>query len=158
MTASPPNSSSEDRTLPLLLFALTTKLWIDRLHNIHHRHNDGTNDTTNNSVPQSSSGNPLETDEERRIRRNLRLSIDSPEFSKHHFNTDNGNESPLRRRSRRTTGSLPDIRSEDDHDDDDNDNGEEIGSSMTFLHAECPRWRKLMERVSFADSVLTRVS
>jgi hypothetical protein len=33
-----------------------------------------------------------------------------------------------------------------------------LSNSVTFLNAECPRWRKLMERVSIADSVLTRVS
>ena len=36
------------------------------------------------------------------------------------------------------------------HDDDDDDDGE-------VLLKDCPRWRKLMQRVSIADSVLTRV-
>ena len=114
-----------------------------------------------------------ETDEERRMRRNLRLSIDNPDFSRHHFYdspvrtvSDRNGHSPLRIRKM----SLSSIA---DDDDDENGEGDErvllqndkqqedtalrLSNSVTFLNAECPRWRKLMERVSIADSVLTRV-
>ena len=157
MTASPSNSSNEHWELPLLLFALTAKLWVDRLNSNYRHQINGTNDTKH-GTSETNEGYPIETDEERRTRRNLRLSIDSPDFIKHHFINENGNGSPLRRRCGRNQSNMPVIRSEHDADEEESIGERDMGSSMTFLHAECPRWRKLMERVSIADSVLTRVS
>lgn len=114
-----------------------------------------------------------ETDEERRMRRNLRLSIDNPDFSRHHFYdspvrtvSDRNGHSPLRIR-KMSLSSIADDHYENGEGDDgvllQNDKQQEdtalkLSNSVTFLNAECPRWRKLMERVSIADSVLTRVS
>jgi hypothetical protein len=113
MTAEP--SITNEPLLPLLLFLLTSKLWI------HHRRKST---PANDALPPTNN-------EERQRQRKLRLSIDEPEFTKHHFHGEDPS-SPLR--------------------------GQKLTDSVTFLHADCPRWRELMERVSIADSVLTRVS
>jgi len=130
--------------VPLILFALAAKLRIDQLRKEHKNKNKQWQNISQEAL--------IEPDEERRIRRNLRLSIDSPDYSEHHFHNSDA-ASPLC--SSRECKRSNVVNSSTYHRSDDEEDPE---SSVTFLHAGCPRWRKLMERVSFADSVLTRVS
>lgn len=164
MASEIPNSTS----VPLLLFALTAQLYINHLRSSsRHPAADDTDDVICNTAKSS-----IETDEERRLRRNLRLSIDSPDFSEHHFH-DSPQRSGRSVRWNQSFGAPSDevhksghclndaacVGAADHDDDSEGQNGRlASSSSVTFLHTECPRWRKLMERVSIADSVLTRVS
>lgn len=169
------SSSIDGDVLPtLLLFAMSAKLWLDYvcLHN-HERISDHENMHSRreefvNAIADSSSikavqvesngyhqpvNFPLESAEERRGRRNLRLSIDSPTFSEHHFHEDEFSSPPKSpSRARRKTLSALNSVAETAVDE------RSLANSVTFLNSECPRWRELMERVSIADSVLTRVS
>lgn len=153
----------------LLLFAMSAKLWIDYvcLHNrvrisdngsLHSRREDADSSSV---MPLHFEPNinhqpvefPLESAEERRGRRNLRLSIDSPTFSEHHFH-EGESSNPPKSPSRARRKNVPELNSVDEAAVDERS----LGNSVMFLNSECPRWRELMERVSIADSVLTRVS
>ena len=147
----PPSSSTETST-SLLLFALSAKLWID-----HHFRTHAHNCCCNQNHPSESTRlseestnindyeGPFETESERRARRNLRLSIDSPSFSEHHFHR--GEEVERKKMDRI-----------DSNDDSEQDGEPRLTNSINFLNDEGPQWRELMDRISIADSMLTRVS
>ncbi|KAL3786304.1 hypothetical protein HJC23_006584 [Cyclotella cryptica] len=170
MTSS--NGMGRDVMPSLLLFAMSAKLWLDyvcsnnheRLSDnvyLHRRREERTNVSDSNNIEQihhvESNGDhqpvdfPLESAEERRGRRNLRLSIDSPTFSEHHFH-DGDAPNPQKSPSRARRKNKPELNSVDETSVDER----AFGNSVMFLNSECPRWRELMERVSIADSVLTR--
>jgi hypothetical protein len=148
-TMTPPSSSTETST-SLLLFALSAKLWIDH-HFRTHAHNCCCNQNRESTrLSEESTNNndyegPFETESERRARRNLRLSIDSPSFSEHHFHR--GEEVERKKMDRI-----------DSNDDSEQDGEPRLTNSINFLNDEGPQWRELMDRISIADSVLTRVS
>ena len=167
-TMTPPSSSTETST-SLLLFALSAKLWIDH-HFRTHAHNCCCNQnwqtlrsdaldhesqsfgcpSESTRLSEESTNNndyegPFETESERRARRNLRLSIDSPSFSEHHFHR--GEEVERKKMDRI-----------DSNDDSEQDGEPRLTNSVNFLNDEGPQWRELMDRISIADSVLTRVS
>jgi hypothetical protein len=139
-----------EQTLPLVLFAVTAKLWIQHVHVKCTNQDTIPSDECNHSDTEELE-HQWETDEERRMRRNLRLSIDNPDFSRHHFY-----DSPTRTLSGRNRANSS-LRIGEEAGSS-SDSTLKLSNSVTFLNAECPRWRKLMERVSIADSVLTRVS
>ena len=158
MTAPSSSGSSSDQSLlPLFLFALTAKLYIDH-HNRQKQQRQAVTMTTETRGEDDASYHHHDTDDSpnlchqeeqqqqrRLLMRHLRLSIDSPDFSEHHFYESTNHRSIVRE------GLLPCLPSIHDNDNDSNDDDGEV------LLKDCPRWRKLMQRVSIADSVLTRV-
>ena len=157
MTVPSSSGGSDQSLLPLLLFTLTAKLYIDH-HNRQKQQRQAIAMTTetrgeddasyHHDTDYSPDRHQEEQQQQRRLlMRHLRLSIDSPDFSEHHFYESTNHRSIVREGL--PLPCLPSIH-DNDNDNDDDDDGE-------VLLKDCPRWRKLMQRVSIADSVLTRV-